>query len=100
VYRIPSLLGQVVKKVQQNLRIYWTLLSFQTPTNPHISPERRFEFSGAKIAKTDSGDGRNGHFFSTRAHAPLPPLFVGVPGTALSLPHPLPSALTTCAKIA
>ncbi len=30
MYRIPSLLGQVVKKVQQNLRFYWSFQSFQT----------------------------------------------------------------------
>lgn len=38
-------------------------------------------------------------FFNTRAHAPLPPLFVGVPGTALTAAQPLPSALYTCPKI-
>jgi hypothetical protein len=30
VYRIPILLGEAVKKVQQNLHIYWAFLTFQT----------------------------------------------------------------------
>jgi hypothetical protein len=48
----------------------------------------------------DGGDDRKGCFFETWTQAPLAPLFVGVPGTALRAPQPLPNARTTRAKIA
>jgi len=43
----------------------------------------------------DQFTGENCWFFNLWAHAPLPPLFFDVPGTALHSPQPLPRALST-----
>lgn len=48
----------------------------------------------------DAGDGLNRDLFNTWAEAPLPPLFVGVPGTALIWDQLLLKAATTWPKIA
>jgi hypothetical protein len=53
-----------------------------------------------KIGPREQPEGQKGWFFSTWAHASFPPLFVGVPGTALIGLQPLPNALTTWLKIA